>query len=187
MFHLVLKKSQQGRLISKYDYLCAVHSATFCAAFRATFLHIHCFLPCSDKPSGSMEGHFGKTRQKADQPRPLIFSLSDFSPTRFPLSCAVYRANSLKYTRMKVILRIFRIDLPDFQRFTDVSRSKLLCVAYTFLSYYISSFRIHSRPVCIGYPNGPSQFSILNSQLSLCASVIRTCFPVFFIKTACAL
>ena len=36
----------------------------------------------------------------------------------------------MKYTRMKVILKIFRIDLPDFQQFTDASRSKLLCVAY---------------------------------------------------------
>ena len=31
---------------------------------------------------------------------------------------------------MKVILRVFRIDLPDFQKFTDANRSKLLCVAY---------------------------------------------------------
>jgi len=29
-----------------------------------------------------------------------------------------------------VILRVFRIDLPDFKRFTDASRSKPLCVAY---------------------------------------------------------
>ena len=35
--------------------------------------------------------------------------------------------NAYFYTR---IFRIFRIDLPDFQRFIDASRSKPICVAY---------------------------------------------------------